>query len=267
VKKLLICLFVGACSLVSGQIQLRDFSIGFDYNNSSAGVWNQSERRRLGLNSEMALNDVFSLETSYYFDGNGYAPFTYSLGAPLYKNWGGYKFNRIYQEAYVGMRMYPVDNFHSQALALRNKEPYGVYVSYGFRAAHYMRREFGITTETNPVLDANGNPVLNDDGSVLQVTTTADYNYWSFTTAQWGVNFGAGWKQYHTKFVFTDLGVYSSVFMNKAVLTQTYAVVQGERIWSEQFMDAYFGAVHDYLKNGRGIELRCTVGINLDFRK
>jgi len=267
VKKLLLCLFVGILTPSNGQIKLRDFSFGIDYNNTSLGVWNYQERRRLGVMGEMNLTDMFSTEVYYYFDGDGYAPYTYTLGAGLNRDWGGGRFDRIYQEGYAGMRMYPLDNFHSQALALRNKEPYGVYVSYGYRVSLYNRNEFGLRTSSQPVLDDNGDYVTNDDGSVLNQNVVDNFDTWGYTLAQWGVNFGVGWKQYHNKFIYTDLGVYSSAFMKRQVTSSWYAVHIGDRIWSEEVYDDFIRTVETYSKNGRGFELRMILGINLDFRK
>ena len=104
-----------------------------------------------------------------------------------------------------------------------------------------------ITTETEPVLDDNGNPILNDDGSVRQETHTDSFDHWNFTLMQWGMNFGVGWRQYHSKFLYTDFGVYTDAYRREnRTIASEYVNVMGDQIVSDQFFDSFIQTVKTY---------------------
>lgn len=261
-------LLVLLAPLLHAQIKVSSFNFTVDYNNTSFGVWNQSERLRVSSGMELSISDLFSWEAKYSFDGNGYTPFTYSLGNSYYNFWGGNPYNRIYNDLYTGMRIYPIDNYHSQAIQLRNKKNYGFYFAYGYRVSVYNRYEFGLEYVSEPVIDANGNQVLNDDGSVVMQSSVEKFDTWRWSLYQWGVNFGCGFKMYQSKYMYTDFGVYSDMFStDNRMVTGHYSVNMDQRIVSQQMWEEYLSIIESMAKNGRGIEVRMNIGINLDIKR
>lgn len=263
---LALCVLMGLMS--QAQIKVRDLNFSWDYTNIHTGTFNQTSKRGFAAGFEKNLNKAFSIESYYNFEANGYSPYMYRIGAGA----GGWnhKYDHTYQDLYVGIRCYPLDNYHSQALALRNKEPYGFYFAYGYRASKYSRYEFALDETWGPTYDDMGNPVMNDDGSVRQSLQTVQFDQFGFTLTQWGVNFGCGWKQYHSKFVYTDIGVYSDVFSRENRYTTDYYIKDqdfADPIVPEIHWEHFVEGVQSFAKNGQGFEIRTMIGINLDFRK
>jgi len=264
VRLLYIILFttiVNFGTALRAQVKARDVSIGIDYSHLYTGTWNNIERRGFALSGEYAINDMFSAEVYYSFDGNGYAPFSYAVGTGVDGFWGR-RFSHIYQDAYIGGRLYPIDNFHSQALALRNKEPYGFYFAYGWRMSHYQRHEF-LLEENYGWRDNDGDGEYDE-----QYLESVQFDRFGYNLTQWGVNFGAGWKQYHSKFMYTDMSIYSDVYTGREInyyydTDDDFGQSIVPQVWYGDFIDF----VESVAKNGQGIELRLIIGINLDFRK
>lgn len=255
------------CSM--GQIKLDRLNLGVDYGQVKTGLFSLEDQRRFALQGEYVINRVFSVESYYHFDGDGYAPYYRALGYGANGVWGR-RFSHTYKDAYVGIRVYPEENYHSTALNLRRKKGYGFYASFGWRASLYNRHEFLIEETYGPVYDQNGDPILYDDGTVYQQLIDVKYDQFGLGLAQWGINFGCGWKQYHNKYLFTDMGVYSNVFRPDNRVHSGYYFADPDAdapIVPEEFWDTWVDAFGRGAKNGRGFEIRTTIGVNLDFRK
>lgn len=249
------------------QIQIDRIHLFLDYGNTVTGIVEQVEQRKYGGGFEVRINSMFTWEGYYQFDGDGYSPFRYSLGLPAGDAWGN-RFNRVYRSGYTGLRLYPAENYHSQALSLRRKKNYGWYFSFGYAFSDYTRREFALETESQPVYDDDGNPYINSDGSIVQQTVVTGFDKFSVGVFQWGQNFGFGWKQYHSKYMYTDFGVYSEAFFREnRKVRNSYTIIQGDGIVPQDYWEEYLEFFNDFTKNGRGFVIRANIGINLDFRR
>lgn len=255
--------------LCTGQINPKNYSIGFDYGNSKTGMFDNrpQEDRRIGIQGEYTINRMFSAEVYWNAETNGYFPYGYAYGYGAGGFWGS-KYDHIYTTTYVGGRLYFEENYHSTAISLRNKKNYGWYLSYGYRFDHYKRNEYLITTGSEPVYDQNGNPILNSDGSVLMTTFVERFDTFGYEIYMRGVNFGVGWKQFHSKWMYSDMGFYTSAFRRDNITVSPYYHQHKDlRIIPEPFWNAAMDAVQGAAKNGRGFEARIIIGFNLDFRR
>ena len=249
-------------ALAFGQIRADRISIGTDYNHLNTGVTSSGEDRELSLWAEVRLTKLLSAEAYYRFD-NHYQNFL-PLSAVL-RNRNQYFFG--------GLRFYPFDNFHSQALALRNKRADGFYLSLGYTFWNNSKDMVAITQLSEPLM-IDGQPVVNADGSLQQVVSIDRLDNMGVNLLQWGQNFGFGWKQYHNKWVATDIGLYSDAFFRENRKVTDYynkgfrkdgAI--DEAIYEEDQWDNYLNFVEYWGKNGRGLEVRMLLIFNLDFRR
>lgn len=245
---------------VDAQVRPADISLGIDIGNTRSGIFenSQREKRKIALFMEYSINDVISLEAYSSLETNDYFAYGYQIGLGAGGSWGSL-FDHFYNTNYIGARIYPVENFSSQALQLRGKKNYGFYVSLGYRSDHYRRNEYLLTQVTQTI--------TNTDGSTESVTVTDRFDTFGYDIRWGGMNFGGGFKLYHSKYMSSDLGIYTSAFFNEAVLTPYYNVNGSRRIISEPVWDNITDNMGAYISNGRGAEVRIVIAVNLDIRK
>jgi hypothetical protein len=269
VKKLLLSLLLLVSLAGGAQIKPKNYSIGIDYGNSKSGLFDNQARkdRQIGIQVEYTLNRMFSVEFYTNTDVNGYYQYSYAYGygaAGILNT----RFDHFYTTNYVGGRLYFEENYHSTAISLRNKKNYGWYLSYGYRFDHYRRNEYLMTTASEPVLDQNGDYILNSDGSILTSIVVDRFDTFGYDIYMGGVNFGVGWKQFHSKWMYSDMGFYSSAFFRDNIKVKGYYHQHMERrIIPEPFWNSALEAIEGAAKNGKGFEARIIIGFNLDIRR
>lgn len=249
----------------NAQVKLRNNSLSLDVGRPMQ-TWLDNEKGfAVTAGTEHSLNDVFSIETMYTYDQDNYLAFSrdFGLGAAEvspYEPW-----SNQYQEGYVGLRIYPEENYHSQALSLRNKKNYGWYFSFGYGAYSYKRANYNLEHYThNEYIDTLGQTVVFHDSAFV--------HRHGYTIKNSGVQFGFGWKQYHNKFYYTELGVQSSAYVRQARSTSFWKEEDPRRnqatpYYQDDIWENYTDHIGFFSKNGRGFILRFNIGINLDFRR
>ena len=252
------------CNLAYAQMKPKDWSIAWDYRTTEQSILTGGDRKQVGGNIEYSINEMFTLELQYNRDQDGFAPYRGVIGYGV-KDLNGHRYSHLLQDAYLGIRLYPAENYHSQALSLRDKNNYGFYISMGYALQHFQRHNYNIETYTSSIVDSiTSMPIYRTDSAFI--------HYNGFNITQWGMNFGVGWKQYHSKYVYTDISVYSNVFRPQNRRVEGYLQLDPDReqqlpFISQSFWDDYIGLIDVFAKNGKGFVLHASIGVNLDIRK
>ena len=264
-RLLSLMVFVFSALFTNAQVKLHNISINADFGNQFQTLLDSEDGTAFSIGSEHTINDVFSIETMYTHDIDGYRAFSrdYGIGAAdasPYTRWS----NR-YREGYVGLRIYPVENYHSQALSLRNKKNYGWYFSIGYGAYMYERSNVNFEHHQSAVY----NPDL--DQIVYSIDSVFIHRH-GYNITNRGTQFGFGWKQYHNKFYYSELGVVTSAYVRENRTTEFWKEEDPDRnqadpYFDPTFWDNYTDHIAFFSKNGRGFVLRFLLGVNLDFRR
>ena len=264
-KTLLISLVI--CGSVSAQVKPADFSLGIDFGNTRSGIFENGteKKRKIGMMAEYSLNDAVSLEGYYSFEANDYYAFNFAIGNAAGGAWGA-NFDHYYSTTYLGARVYPLDQYSSRSRELRGKPNYGFYMSLGYRMDQYKRNEYLITVMSQPQTDDEGNVYVDANGVVLMEVVTDRFDRFGYTLNWRGLNFGGGWKMYHSKWISSDLGFYSSAFISNPSIKDYYSINGSRRIIPELIWEDMVDGIQAGAKNGRGLELRITVAVNLDIK-
>lgn len=244
-------------------ILVNKFNFYLDYQNTHYGWWDYGDdNRHITFGGELLLNKMFSVEGGYSYDGNGYMPFSgnFGMGAGGYL---GYKFDNIQQDAWMMIRLYPYEQFHSESIRIRHKDNYGFYFAMGYSLSNYRRRNVQAESHSTIITDPTTGEQYIYERHFLH------YNGYRIT--QWGQQFGFGWKQFHNRFVYTDIGMFSDVFRKKNRNIVGWRIpdssLNGEQYIPDEYWDYYMYVLENFSKNGRGFIFRAMIGINLDIYK
>ena len=244
-------------------LPINKFSIYLDYNNLDINKWDYKDEPFYTAGIEIGFTETFSMDIGGSFEGNGYMAFPYNpgIGAGGLKNW---KYSNTNQTGWAMLRCYPADQWHSESLRIRHKENYGFYFALGYSASLYKRRNLVIESHTRVIDD----PI---NGGQMYVDSSL-FHYNGYNITQWGQNFGVGWKQYHNRFIFTDIGIYSDVYRRDNRIVKGWQIADPRRTDPEPYIpqedwDAWVESIDIWARNGKGLIFRAKVGINLDFYK
>lgn len=250
---------------VFGQLHPHKLSLNIDAGTPMQTWLDGSEGYSFVSGVEYSINDVFSIEGMYNYDKDNYRAFSndYGLGASQASRYEPY--SNLYQEGYIGIRLYPEENYHSQALNLRRKKNYGWYFSFGYGGYSYKRKNYNFEHYQHNEWDTTLNQNIVHTDSVF-------LHKHGYTIRNRGVQFGFGWKQYHSKFYYTELGVQSSAYVRENRATSFWKEEDPRRTqitpyYRDDLWDNYTDHVGFFSKNGRGLFLRFTLGVNLDLRR
>lgn len=248
----------------SAQIDINRFNFSVDYENFDTDWLSQNDRTMFALGSEFHLNEVFSVEAYYRRDLNGWQAYSHPyFGASVYGLNPAYKWGHMGQDLYIGMRVYPLDQWHSTALELRKKYNTGFYVSMGRGIYNYKYRGFRMEVYQSAIVDSiTGIPNYTTDSAYVHRT--------AFNINQWGPQFGFGWKQYHTRFIYTDLAIYANAyFRDNRSVTGWYINDPDDTSppYNDEEYELALKHVETWARNGHGFLFKASIGINLDFRR
>ena len=255
---ILLFLSVAAAS----QHAVERFSFYSDYSRLSVpnSFSENYEQTELNLGGEIQIAEYVSLTLDHYSDYNGYQSLMPIWGAPLNQyDRNNIKWGTKYTQTYGMLRLYTLENYHSQALQLRDKEIYGFYFSFGYAVQRYTARNW--TTEQFVYYD--------EDLEENRIGSYIDKN--QFWVSDRGVQFGFGFKMFHSKYLYTDASMISSAYSrnNRKVWSSIYPDIRRydngdpfEPVRTQEEMEEF---TFVWAKNGRGILFRFLVGVNLDF--
>lgn len=214
--------------------------------------------------SEFHLNEVFSLETYYREDRDGWVPYSHPyFGSSIYGLNPMHKWGTMGQDLYIGLRVYPLDQWHSTAIDLRKKYNTGFYASIGRGLYRYRYRGFKMEVYQSAVVDSiTGIPNYTTDSAFVHRT--------AFDLNQWGPQFGFGWKMFHSKYVYTDVAIYANAYMRDNRKVTGWFINDPDDISPPYNWDDYSLAldhVETWARNGYGFLFKASIGINLDFKR
>ena len=256
--------FSGFNTYAQASYEINRFNFSFDYQNFDTDWLSLGDRNMLAVGSELHLNEIFSVEAYYRQDRNGWVPYSHPyFGDDVYGLNPLYKWGTIGEDAYLGIRLYPYEQWHSSALELRKKYNTGFYVSFGTGVYQYEWKGYRIETFSSAIVDSS-------NGVINYQTDSAFIHRNGFRINQWGPQFGMGWKQFHTRYIYTDISIYTNAYMrdNRSV---TGWYLNDERASNPPYRQEEWEVALDHVeywaKNGHGWLFKASIGINLDIRK
>ena len=255
------------CALLSlstsGQVKLERLNASLDYNTGIQTLLDNEKGYGLTGSLEYALSDNFSAELLYYRDRDNYLGFAFDAGLPAADYNRSYKYSYWTDEAAVMARFYPAEQYHSRSQALRHKVTSGFYFSYGFAVLQYNRVNVNIETFRSAVVDSTGQPVYAYD-SIF-------HHYHGYKIRMHGSQFGFGIKQHHSKWGYTDVKLMSSAYFDRTKKLSIWYREDPQRgnpnpYYPEVDRANYERFIETLSRNGRGLVLTVSVGINIDPR-
>lgn len=265
-KKLIIAIAVILLNTVQshGQIQVNRFNFSVDYENFDTDWLSQGDRTMYAFGSEFHLNEIFSVEAYYRNDKNGWRAYSHPyFGNDIYGLHPSIKWGVMGEDAYIGVRLYPYEQWHSSALELRKKYNTGFYVSFGQGVYQYEWKGYRMESFTSAIVDST-------TGMVNYSTDSVYLHRNGFRITQWGPQFGFGWKQFHTKYLYTDISLYTNAYMrDQRRVTGWYQ--NDERSSNPPYIPEEWDLAMDHVefwaKNGHGWLFKASIGINLDIKR
>lgn len=252
------------CSNIFAQLRVPvdRFNFYIDYNNLDLAEW-YGESDLYTLGSEIGLTELFSLDLGGAFEGDGRADFAFDpgLGAGGLQGW---KYSNTSHRGWAMLRLYPVEQWHSESLRIRHKENYGVYFAIGYGASFYNRRNLVIESLTRVIIDDATGEQLFVDSSL--------FHYNGYSILQWGQQFGVGWKQYHNRYIYTDIGLMTDAYRRRNRRVTGWRIDDPRRqqdgyYLDDQLWNKILESVETWGRNGKGLIVTARIGVNLDIRK
>lgn len=226
---------------------------GFNDNLDEGYAWN--------LGSEIQFADYWSLNLYHFRDYDGYQQLTVPVwGAPLSYYDARIPWASRYTENYAMIRLYTESNYYSKSSELRNKDLYGFYFSFGYGVQTFNARYWSSEDFVEEYINADGDNDFRINSYIDKV---------DIFILDRGTQFGAGFKNFHTQYVYTDIMLLSSAYsrdfriINSSVSPDYRRVTNDDPLDIDQLQgDAL---THVWARNGRGLMLNICIGINLDF--
>lgn len=259
---LLIVFLFTSCTQANAQINPDKISIFTNYNgiripNGFNETYEEGIAWNIGL--ELQTTDNTSVVLYVYDDFDGYEQLRVPVfGAPLAFYDSRVPFSTRYTEYFVMGRLYTESNYTSLHPSLRTKDLYGLYFSYGFSMQSFTGNYWSLGEQfwdERP----DGTEFLNNyvDRSIAKITDKS-------------MQFGFGMKNFHTKYVYSDVMFLSSAYRRDYRKVNTTYVGDPRREanndpW-EVDDEVNLERVNVWARNGRGILLLINIGINLDPR-
>lgn len=238
------------------------FNFGWDYENTQIqGLLDNTDRRQYSFTSEFNLNEVFSIDLWYHKDIDGWVPYKHPYfgasvsGLSPYHKWGD-----MNQTLYGGLRIYPIDQWHSESLKIRHKKNTGFYFALGKQITQYEHKGFRLDVFSSYVTDS----ITNITYPILDSTFI---HYAGFKVIQWGTQFGFGWKQFHSRYVYTDIGIFSNAYFRDNRIVTGWFVNDpddSDPPYIQEEFDLGLDHIRTWARNGPGFVFRATIAINLD---
>lgn len=261
VKVACLLLFYLNCT---SQINAEKIHLFIDYNNGLESMLDGEDGFFFSFGGEYSINEVFSVNVIHTIDRDNYIATSFNSGLGIGQFSKNTKYSNKMDELFVGLKMYPVQNYHSQSLHLRNKENYGFYFNLGYSGMSYRRGNIHLEHFYTTLVDSLS-------GAVITSTDSVFVHHHKYKLIMSGMQFGFGWKEYHSKFIYTDISIVSSAYRreNTRVTGSNYQDpdrYEGFEFFPESQWTSYLQSIKSFSKNGRGFVFLASVGINLDFR-
>ena len=226
---------------------------GFNDNLDEGYAWN--------LGSEIQFADYWSLNLYHFRDYDGYQQLTVPIwGAPLSYYDARVPWASRYTENYGMIRLYTESNYYSKSSELRNKDLYGFYFSFGYGVQTFNARYWSSEDFVEEYINADGDNDFRINSYIDKV---------DIFILDRGTQFGAGFKNFHTQYVYTDIMLLSSAYSRDFRIINSKVSPDYRRITNDDPLDIDQlqgdALTHVWAKNGRGLMLNICVGINLDF--
>lgn len=242
---------------------IDQFSFSLDYGNTRIPWLDNGERRQISGGTEFKLNDIFSLEGYVNHDIDGWRPYSNMyLGASVKGLNPAYKWGHMNTDWYAGIRLYPYEQWHSESIRIRHKTLAGMYVSFGRAQAVYKNRGFLMELWQSWAQDSA-------TGQMFPQTDSAFLHYSHLKIVQWGPQFGFGWKQFHNRYVYTDIAIYTNAYWRDNRRATGYYVNDpdsNQPPYNPDDWDMLLKSAEFWARNGYGFYLKASIGINLDFQ-
>ena len=249
------------CLSLTAQVKLERCGLALDYNTGVQTFLDKEKGYQLTTSAEYVCSDLFSVEAIYCRDRDNFLAFSFDSGLPVADINRRYRYSSKIDEFFLMGRLYPIENYHSQSLALRHKKAQGFYLSLGYGVLRYQRTNINLEVFDRVEVDTTGFP--------RQVLDSAFVHYHGYTLLMHGTQFGFGFKQHHNKYFYSDVKLHSSAYRHDSKNLSTWYVEDDDR---NQASPYYLNRI-DYerfittlSRNGRGFVLTISVGINIDPR-
>lgn len=248
------------------QISIDRFSFNTNYNGIRIpNGFNENQDEGLAWNAgiELELSDYWSVHLYHYHDYDGYQQLRVPVwGAPLPYYDARVPWASRYTESFGMVRLYTESNYYSKSYDLRNKDLYGFYFSMGWSMQTYKGRYW--TAEQFLV------EFINDDGETdYKIDNYIDRS--EVFVVDRSVQFGAGFKNFHSKMVYSDIMLLSSAYTRDYRTIESYVFPDSRRVINDDPLDLdqanSEALTMVWARNGRGLLLNVSIGINLDIRR
>jgi hypothetical protein len=228
---------------------------GFNQNQGEGVAWNAG--------FELEISNYWSVHLYHYQDYDGYQQLRVPVwGAPL-----SYYDSRVpwasrYTESFGMVRLYTESNYHSKSYDLRNKDLYGFYFSMGWSAQSYKSRYWSAEQFLSQYVNDNGE---------IDYRTEHYIDRSEVFIIDRGIQFGGGFKNFHSKMVYSDIMLLSSAYtrdyryIESNVIPDSRRLANGDPLNLDQANAEELTMV--WARNGRGLLLNVSIGINLDIRR
>lgn len=226
---------------------------GFNDNLDEGYAWN--------LGSEIQFADYWSINLYHFRDYDGYQQLTVPIwGAPLSYYDARVPWASKYTENYAMIRLYTESNYYSKSSELRNKDLYGFYFSFGYGVQTFNARYWSSEDFVEEYINADGDNDFRINSYIDKV---------DIFILDRGTQFGAGFKNFHTQYVYTDIMLLSSAYSRDFRIINSKVSPDYRRVANDDPLDIDQlqgdALTHVWAKNGRGLMLNICIGINLDF--
>lgn len=268
VKNIIILLIIFAFSAFEAHSQIRIDNFSFYTNYNSVRVPNGfndnlDEGYAWNFGTEIQTANQWSVNLYHTRDYDGYQQLRVPVwGAPLSYYDSRVSWASRYTETFGMIRLYTESNYYSKSSELRNKDLYGWYFSVGYGVQTFDARYWSSEDFVEAYIDDNGD-------SQFRINSYIDRT--NIFILDRGTQFGVGFKNFHTTFIYTDITLLSSAYTRDYRSINSYVIPDSRRIANDDPLDLDQeqgeALTHVWARNGRGILVNICVGINLDFKK
>ena len=265
-KQLLVVLLLTLSVPAFSQIAVDRFSFFTNYNGIKIpNGFNDSYHEGLAWNfgSELQLEKHWSFTLFHQRDYDGYQ----QLGVPV---WGAplaYYDVRVpwatrYMETFAMVRLYTESNYYSKSYDLRHKDLYGFYFSMGLGIQGFEGRYWSSENFVSEYINDLGEPDFRVESYI---------DRYEVTVSDWATQFGVGFKNFHTKWVYSDVMLLSSAYSRDNRRISSSIIPDSRRQANDDPLEIdqaeREALTYVWAKNGRGILVLVSIGINLDIYK
>lgn len=263
---ILLIIFVFSAFEANSQIRIDNFSFYTNYNDvriPNGFNNNLDEGYAWNFGTEIQTAGQWSVNLYHTRDYDGYQQLRVPVwGAPLSYYDSRVSWASRYTETFGMIRLYTESNYYSKSSELRNKDLYGWYFSMGYGVQTFDARYWSSEDFVEAYIDDNGD-------SQFRINSYIDRT--NIFILDRGTQFGVGFKNFHTTFIYTDIMLSSSAYTRDYRMINSYVIPDSRRLGNDDPLDLDQARgealTHVWARNGRGILVNICVGINLDFKR